>query len=488
MMALKTVEQYKESLKNMRPNIHKFDELIEDVTTHPATKNTIEGHAGLYLAQHDDRYLETMTTISHLTGEPVSRYLSIIRSADDMIANCRMKRLAFNLTGTCTGGRCVGWTSLNAMFITTYEMDRELGTGYHQRFLDWLKDAQRRDITIAGALTDPKGDRTKKPSQQDDPDMNLRIVEKRPDGIVVRGAKVMICGVAAANEIFVLPGSAYGEDDADYAVSFVIPRDIENLIIVEARHPDDDRDGREGFDIPNVYGGITQAYLFFDDVFIPEERVFMNGEYGFTRSAVLNFVAAYRSAIGGCVAGQGDIKIGAAVLTARANGLSAKVFRDKISRMIINNETTFGLGVAASALGKQHLSGAWQPDMLLANVNKVHVATLPYETSRLAQDIGGGIAETGCMPAYEDFRSSKYGHLVDKYMKAAASAEARARAARLVEWATIGAGVPGCMHGGGSPDGARLLIQAVADIEEKVEWARRLAGISDEIPEPQRRK
>jgi len=472
----------------MRPNIYKFDQLIEDVTTHPATKNTVEGHANLFAAQHDEKFKDIVTTTSHLTGEPISRYLSIIQSGEEMVANCKMKRFAFNRTGTCTGGRCVGWTSLNSMFVTTYDCDEKMGTDYHKRLLTWLKDAQKRDITIAGALTDPKGDRTKKPSQQDDPDMNLHIVERRDDGIVVRGAKAMICGVAAANEIFILPGSAYGEEDKDYAVSFIIPRDIENLTIVEARHPSDDRVGGDGIDNPNACGGITQAYLFFEDVFIPNERVLMAGEFQFTKSAVFNFISAYRSAIGGCVAGQGDVKIGAAILTARANGLSAKVFRDKLSKMYVNNETTFGMGVAASVLGKKHPSGGWLPNMLLANVNKVHVATLPYETSLLAQDIGGGIAETGCMPAWEDFNSEKYGHLVKKYMKAAVSGEARARAARLVEWATIGAGVPGCMHGGGSPDGAKLVINALSDLEGKVELARRLAGIEEDIPEPQKKR
>jgi 4-hydroxybutyryl-CoA dehydratase/vinylacetyl-CoA-Delta-isomerase len=487
-MALKTYDEYKASLKAMRPNIHKFGELIEDVTTHPATKNTVEGHASLFKVQHDENIKEMVTTASHLTGEPISRYLSIIRSAEDMFANCMMKRFAFHLTGTCTGGRCVGWTSLNSMFTTTYDCDQKLGTSYHPRFLEWLKDAQARDITIAGALTDPKGDRTKRPFQQDDPDMNLHIVEKRDDGIVVRGAKVMICGVAAANEIFVLPGSAYGEKDKDYAVSIVVPRDIENLTIVEARHPSDGREGTEGFDIPNSFGGITQAYLYFEDVFIPNERVFMCGEHQFTRDAVFNFVAPYRAAIGGCVAGQGDIKVGATVLTARANGLSAGVFRDKLSQMYVNNETTFGMSVAASALGQKHPSGAWIPNMLLANVNKVHVATLPYETSRLAQEIAGGIGETGCMPSYADFESDEYGHLVKKYMKGVVSGESRARAARLVEWATIGAGVPGCMHGGGSPDGAKMFIHALSGLEDKVNMAKRLAGITEEIPEPKKKK
>jgi 4-hydroxybutyryl-CoA dehydratase/vinylacetyl-CoA-Delta-isomerase len=402
-----------------------------------------------------------------------------------MYANSKMKRRMFQLTGTCTGGRCVGWTALNSAFCTTWEIDQKLGTDYHQRFLNWLKNAQAGDITIAGALTDPKGDRTKPPSAQDDPDMSLRIVERRDDGIVVRGAKIMICGVAAANEIFILPGSAYRESDANYAVSFVIPRDIENLTIVETRHPSDDRDmDHESFDNPNKEGGITQAFLLFEDVFVPNERVFMAGEYQFALNAIKYFIAPYRSAIGGCVAGQGDVKIGSAVLMARANGLQSKVFNDKITQMHINNETTFGMGIAAAAMGKKHPSGAWVCDMLLSNVNKTHVATLPYETSRLAQEIGGGMCETGCLPSYKDFNSEKYGHLIKKYLKAVSSAESRARAARLIEWATIGAGVPGCMHGGGSPDGAKMFIRASTDLEEKVELARKLAGITEEIPDP----
>jgi len=487
-MAVRTYEEYLASLRAMRPNIYKFDEVIEDVTVHPSTRRTVEGHGWTYKAAADQDLRDMVTTTSHLTGDPISRYLSILQTPEDMFANSRMKRLMFHLTGTCTGGRCAGWTALNAMYITTWEMDRDLGTEYHQRLLAWLKDAQNRDITISGALTDAKGDRTRKPSEQEDPDMFLRVVEKRDDGIVVRGAKLMICGVAAANEVFVLPGSGYKEEDADYCLSFVIPRDTEGLTIVETRHPSDTRDEEDGFDNPVTEGGITQAFLLFEDVFVPKERLFMCGEAGYTLKAVMSFIGPYRAAIGGCVAGQGDVKIGSAILTARTNGLSSKVFADKITQMHINNETTFGMGIAAAAMGRKHPSGAWQCDQLLSNVNKVHVATLPYQTSVLAQDIAGGIAETGCMPSYKDFQSKKYGHLIKKYMKAKHSAEARTRAARLVEWATIGGGVPGCMHGGGSPDGAKLVIRGMGDLEKKVEIARRLAGIQEEIPEPAKKR
>jgi len=478
---MRTSKEYKESLRKMRPNIYKFEKLIKDVTAHPATKRTIAGHAQIFEAARKPEYKDILTTKSCLTGEQVSRYLSIISNAGDMTANVRMKRLMFNLTGTCTGGRCAGFNAINAMWAATYDMDKNLGTNYYKRTQNWLKDAQRRDITISGALTDPKGDRSKSPSQQKDPDMSLHIVEERKEGVVVRGAKVMICGVAAANEIFIMPGTGYKEEDKEYAVSFVIPRDIENLTIVETRHPSDMREQEEGFDIPVDIGGITQAYLLFEDVFIPKDRVFMCGEFSYAFKAVMNFIAPYRAAIGGCVAGQGDVMIGAAALMARANGLSEKTFKEKITQMIINNETTFGMGVAAGVLGKKHPSGVWIPDALLSNVNKVHVATLPYDTKRLTQDIAGGIAETGCLPSFQDINDPKYGELLKKYLKANCSGETRAKLARFIEWLTIGAGVPGCMHGGGSPDGAKMMINAKTDINHYINLAKHLADIKEDI-------
>ena len=475
---LKSPEEYRRSLKEMRPNVHKFGELIEDVTIHPATKRTVESHSRIYALAMDAEYEDILTTDSPLTGEKVSRYLSIMRNAEDMIANTKIKRLLFNVTGTCTGGRCGGWNGINAMWPTTFDLDAKAGTDYHERLKEWLAQAQRNDITMSVALTDPKGNRTLRPSEQDDPDMSLRIVERREDGIVVRGAKIMICGVAAANEIFVMPGTAYREADKDYAISFAIPRDAEGIRCVETTHPGDRRELEEGFDNP-VGCGITQSYILFEDVFVPEERVFMAGEFKSSLPAVMGFIAPYRATMGGCVAGQGDVMVGASILIAWANGLSEKVFREKLTQMVANNETTFGMGVAAAVMGEAHPSGSWRTNQLLANVNKLHIATLPYETKRLAQEIGGGIAETGCMPSYRDMTDPDYGEMVKKYLKAAAPATARVRVARLIEWLTLGAGVPGCMHGGGSPDGARLIIQRTAEFDRCVGMAMELAGLEE---------
>lgn len=485
---MKTPEEYKASLKAMRKNVYKFGELIDDVTTHPATRRCVEGHAQIFEAARKEEYKDLLTTTSSITGKTISRYLSIVGSEADMIKNVRMKRLMFNLTGTCTGGRCVGFNGINAMWATTFDIDQEFGTDYHQRLTNWLRNAQESDITLAGALTDPKGNRSLPPSRQEDPDMSLHIVEKRDDGIVVRGAKVMIAGVAAANEIIILPGTGYKEPDGDYAVSFVVKRDADGLTIIEARHPSDSRDHECGFDNPVEYGGITQAYLIFDDVFIPKERVFMAGEWKYSMKAVLNFIAPYRSAIGGCVAGQGDVIVGAAALMARANGLHEKVFRDKITKMVINNETTYGMGIAASALGSLHPSGVWIPNATISNVNKVHVATLPYDTKRIAQDIAGGIAETGCMPSCEDLHSPEYGQMLQKYLKGAVDGDTRARIARLVEWLTIGGGVPGCMHGGGSPDGAKLVLNATTDMECYIDLAKKVGRIKEDVPAPEKKR
>lgn len=467
----------------MRPNIYKFGELIEDVTTHPATRRTVESHARAFDASFDLSLAKVFTTRSYLSNNLVHRWNSLMKSPDDMINYCSMKREMYHLTGTCTGGLCVGCNAFNVMWAVASEMDSDLQTPYLERLRNWLLKTEQEALVVAGALTDAKGDRTKSPIEQEELDVTLRVIERRPDGIVIRGAKVMICGVAAANEIFIMPGGAYDKANKDFALSCAVPRDAEGLTIIEARRPSDGREYEEGYDIPDT--GITQSYLLFENVFVPNERIFMNGEYAYTGKIIQYFTSNYRACIGSCVAGQGDVMIGAAVIMSRANGISHKNFNDKITQMIINNETTFGLGIGAIAMGKAHPSGIWFADYLLAHTNKVHVGTLPYETKRICQDIGGGVVETGCLPSHRDIYDLEYGAFLNRIIKAGqVSAETRARGARLAEWLTIGAGVPGCMHGGGSLDGAKYAITAYTPIEKYTEYAKKIAGINEEIPEP----
>jgi len=484
-MGITTRIEYLDSLRNLRPNVYKFGKLIEDVTTHPATKRTVESHALSYDAANDPELADMYTTTSRFTGEKIVRWTSMMQSSEDLIANMKMKRQNYRRTGSCSGGVCVGWNGMNVMWAVTHDIDKEFGTNYQERLKKWILTAQEKGLAVAGALTDAKGDRSLKPSQQPDPDTNIRITEVREDGIIVRGAKVMICGTAASNEIFLLPGGIYGEADQDFAVACVVPRDIQGLTIVEATHPSDRREMEDtaGDEVPDT--GITQGWLLFDDVFIPNERVFMCKEYKYTAKVIQYFTANYRSCIGACVAGQGDVMIGASMLMARANGLSTKTFMGKFIDMSINNQVTYGLGVGACATGFQHPSGSFVADPLTAHTNKVMVATLPYEVKRLTQDIGGGIVETGCMPSYKDLKNPEYGETLQKCLKAGAcSGETRYKTARMAEWLTLGAGVPGCMHGCGSPDGAKIVVRFTTPMEEYAGYAKKIMGIEEDIPEP----
>ena len=486
-MALKKRKDYLASLKKMRPNIYKFGELIEDVTTHPATKRTVESHALNFDAAHDPDLEDIYSTTSIFTGEKILRWNSMMQKSDDLIVNMNMKRQNYRRTGSCTGGVCVGWNAQNVMWAVTQDMDGEYGTNYQERLKKWILESQSKGLVVAGALTDAKGNRSLKPSQQEDLDLNLRIKEIRDDGIIIRGAKLMICGVAASQEIFLLPGGAYKEPDKDFALACVVPRDIEGLTIIEATRPGDRRDLEDTADGEVPKTGITQGILLFEDVFVPNERVFMCGEWKYSLKAIQYFTANYRACIGACVAGQGDVMIGASVLSARSNGLSMKTFTNKLVDMSINNQVTYGLGVGACAIGFQHPSGSFVADPITAHTNKVMVATLPYETKRLTQEIGGGMVETGCMPSYLDFTSPEYGDLLQKYYKAGSgSADARYKIARLAEWLTIGGGVPGCMHGGGSPDGAKLIVRLSTPFEEYVNYAKDLMGIEEDVAEPQK--
>jgi 4-hydroxybutyryl-CoA dehydratase/vinylacetyl-CoA-Delta-isomerase len=350
-MAIKTRNDYLAALRQLRPNIYKFGELIKDVTTHPATKRTVESHALNYDAANDPELEDIYTATSVFSGEKVLRWNSMMQAPEDLIMNMRMKRQNYRRTGSCTGAVCVGWNAMNVMWAVSSEIDKEHGTDYQARLKNWILSAEERGITVAGALTDAKGNRSLKPSEQPDPDTNLRVVEVRDDGIVIRGAKLMICGTAASQEIFLLPGGIYGETDKDYAVACVVPRDIEGLTIVEATRPSDRRELEDTADVETPDTGITQGWLLFEDVFVPNERVFMCQEAKYSAKFIQYFTANYRACIGACVGGQGDVMIGASVLMARANGLSARTFSDKLTSMSINNTITYGLGAGAIVLG-----------------------------------------------------------------------------------------------------------------------------------------
>ncbi len=477
-MTLMTKARYLKSMQDLGADVYMMGKKVPDVTENGFTRLALEGIGGIYELSRDARYRDLLTQRDR--SGPFSVYCSIHRSREDLVHRVQVARFLCQRTGVCTASRCCGWDAMNALWHTTFEMDARNGTDYHRRLQRYVDRVRREDLTVAGALTDPKGVRSLKPKHQPDPDVYLRIVEEDRDGIVVRGAKTMIGGAVGSHEVLVQPGSAFSEAERDHAVAAAIPLNAEGVTQVVDRQMGDERKLADGFDKGNVRFGSSESLVVFDDVFVPKARVFMAGEHEFTGEAVSKFVLLHRMTLGGCLAGCGDVLTGAAALLADYNGLSRQV-ADRFVEMTYLSEAMYAQALGAAYAGQATPSGAWYPDPLLANVTKTSVTRMPYELQRLAEDVGGGMVS--CMPSERDLRSDRIGPFVEKYYRGLrdVTAEKRLRVARLLESMVFGPGKLStlCMHGGGSPAAALLGIRQTADLESKKEMARRLAGIAD---------
>lgn len=481
-MAIKTREEYIQSLREMDIKVYMFGELVENPVDHPIIRPSLNSVAMTYELANQEEYKDLMTTKSHLTGEPINRFCHIHQSTDDLMKKIKMQRLLGQKTASCFQ-RCVGMDAFNAIYSTTYEMDQEYGTDYFERFKKYLLYVQENDLTIDGAMTDPKGDRSLSPSQQEDSDLYLRITEVREDGIVVRGAKAHQTGSVNSHEHLVMPTIALKDEDKDYAVSFAIPSDAEGIFMIYGRQSCDTRKLEEGADIDlgnSTFGG-QEALVIFDDVFIPNERVFMCKEAKHAGMMVERFAGYHRQSYA-CKVGVGDVLIGAAALAADYNGVPrASHIKDKLIEMMHLNETLWAGSVACSAEGSETASGNYLIDLLLANVSKQNVTRFPYQIARHAEDIAGGLMVT--MPSEEDFRHPEIGKYVEKYLVGAkgTSTENRMRVLRLIENITLGSAAVGylteSMHGAGSPQAQRIMISRQGNLEAKKGMARNIAKV-----------
>lgn len=351
--------------------------------------------------------------------------------------------------------------------------------------MNFLKYVQENDLTVDGAMTDPKGDRGLAPHAQTDPDMFLHVVERRPDGIVVRGAKAHQTGFINSHEVIVMPTISMGEDDKDYAVAFSCPTDAEGIFMIVGRQSCDTRK-TEGapMDTGNPTFGGTEALVIFDNVFIPNDHIFLNGEYEYAGVLVERFAGYHRQSYGGCKVGVGDVLIGAAAVAADYNGCpKASHIKDKIIEMQHLNETLFACGIACSALGTQTEAGNYLIDLLLANVCKQNVTRFPYEIVRLAEDIAGGLMVTA--PSEKDLKDPQIGPYVDKYLRGVntVSTENRLKILRLIENLSLGTAAVGyrteSMHGAGSPQAQRIMISRQGNLRMKKELAKAIAHIEE---------
>ncbi|MDR0853774.1 MAG: 4-hydroxybutyryl-CoA dehydratase [Clostridiales Family XIII bacterium] len=493
-MTLKTGDQYIESLRELKTQVYMFGEKVENWVDHPIIRPSINSVKITYDLAQDPEYADLMTAKSNLTGETVNRFAHLHQSTDDLKKKVKMQRLLGNKTASCFQ-RCVGMDAFNAVYSTTFECDKAHGTNYHENFKKYLTYIQQNDLVVDGAMTDPKGDRGKSPADQADPDLFLHIVEHRPDGIVVSGSKAHQTGSINSHEHLIMPTIAMTEADKAYAVAFAIESDAPGLFMIYGRQSCDTRKTEPGADIDvgNKQFGGQEALVVFDKVFIPNDRIFLNEEYDFSGMMVERFAGYHRQSYGGCKVGVGDVVIGAAALAADYNGAAkASHIKDKLIEMTHLNETLFSCGIACSSEGFKTEAGNYQIDLLLANVCKQNVTRFPYEIVRLAEDIAGGLMVT--MPAEQDFKSDlkvptesglTVGEWATKYFQGVPSVttENRMRVLRLLENLCLGTAAVGyrteSMHGAGSPQAQRIMIQRQGNIAAKKELAKAVAGIKE---------
>ena len=483
-MALMTGEQYIESIRKLNMQVYMFGKKVESPVDDPILRPSLNSVRMTYDLAQLPEYQELMTVISPETGERINRFTHIHRSTEDLRNKVKMQRLLGQQTAACFQ-RCVGMDAFNAVYSTTYEVDEKYGTHYHENFRKFMLNVQSRDLTVDGAMTDPKGDRSKAPHEQADPDLFLRVVERRSDGIVVRGAKMHQTGILNSHEVIVMPTISMGPEDRDYAVSFAVPVDTQGIYMIIGRQSCDTRklEGSE-LDVGNSEFGGVEALTVFDDVFVPNDRIFLCGETEFAGMMVERFAGYHRQSYGGCKVGVGDVLIGAAAVAADYNGCAkASHIKDKLIEMTHLNETLYCCGIACSAEGHPTASGNYIIDLLLANVCKQNVTRFPYEIVRLAEDIAGGLVVTA--PSEADFRDPKLGPVIDKYLRAApgVTTENRLRILRLIENLCLGTAAVGyrteSMHGAGSPQAQRIMIARQGNLARKKELAKKLAHVQE---------
>jgi 4-hydroxybutyryl-CoA dehydratase/vinylacetyl-CoA-Delta-isomerase len=481
-MTMMTGQQYRESLRRLKPEIYYLGEKIESVADHPAFLPHVNAAALTYDMALAPEFEELLTATSHLTGEKINRFTHIHHSHDDLVKKVKMLRALGQQTGSCFQ-RCVGFDGLNSVYSITYDIDQKMGTDYHKRLVNLLKQIQSKDLMVSGAMTDVKGNRRLSPSQQQDPDLYVHVVEKKKDGIVVSGAKAHITGAVNSHGHLVMPTSAMKTEDADYAVCFYVPVDAPGVVHIFGRQTNDTRKCACFMDQGNAEYGIVggEALIVFDKVFVPWENVFMCGEYEFAYELVERFATAHRQNYGGCKTGLADALIGATYALAQVQGTDrASHTRDKLVEMVHLTETLYCCSIACSCQGYALPAGSYMADPLLANVTKLNVTREIYEIARLAQDIAGGILATA--PSEMDWKDERVGKYVEKYMKGVAEipTETRLRLLRLIEGMTCGTALVESMHGAGSPQAQRIMIERQANFERKKRLAEKLAKIGEQ--------
>lgn len=483
-MALMTKEQYQASIRARKPmNVYFLGEKVEDLTTFPTLAGSFNAISKIYELQNNPKWAPLITMKSHLTGEPVSIYNAPLRSAADANQKTRAARALAEVIGCCTH-RCTGSEAFAGLGPATWDMEHDLGKPYYTHFMKFLEYVQKNDLSCTVTVTDVKGYRTKAPHEQEDRDMYCHVDEITDDGIYVSGFKCNQTGILFAHEVILVPTTSMKPEDKDFALSCAIPADAPGITYVLGRTPQDKRffevgGDIEGIDLGKMYAD-HQALVYFDHVFVPNERVFMCGETKYVGNLLNYFTAVHRLTAGGCKSGGVTALTGAAALVAEMIGVEkAAHIRTKLSEMAMTAETVYGLSIASGTEGFKHPSGTWVPNPLISHTCKYTCTKMPFEAVRLARDIIGGFGETA--PSELDMRNPEVGKICQRAYAPGDpkyTAFDRLRATRFIEHMARGSNWTAmALDGGGNQEASTVMARAFADWEFMKGMVKAATGI-----------
>jgi len=488
-MALMTPEQFEESLKGIKPRVFMNGKQVENILENRNTRTVIEANKASYEWALDPKYKDIMTCYSPLIDDVVNRYTYVSASNEDLVNKANAGTFTAEMLGTCIY-RCVGYDAFHSLAATTWEMDKDLGTKYNPRFLEYLKMVQTKDLSVAGALTEPRGSRSKKTLDWKDPYLSLKIVDKNDDGIVVRGAKINISGAYASHEMVVMPQAAHFKGEEDYAVAFATPVDAEGITFVCQYTPfsaeRDMADDLEELGNP-LYGQRETSMVIFDDVFVPWDRVFHCGEYKYSVKLVTRFARTHRMTCGGtCKVGFMNQIIGASKLIQEYKGLEkATHINEELAEMVVLRETSRACGLAAAQKGSEEPegSGVFLPDELMGNVSKLNVCNAFWRVMALAGDIGGGLIVT--MPSIKELKNPEVKNYVEEFYSFGSDEPTKniMKVHKLLQNWTAGLHGVGTWHGAGPVMAQKIMLQRVINYDHEKELVKRTLNIKDKEEE-----
>lgn len=478
-MGLRTPQQYIDSVRDGRI-VYYRGEKVDDVTTHPVIKKAVDHAAVDYRMAEDPQYRDLAVVTED--GDEYSRYFKIPANTDDLLQRSKLIETATGIGKTLVPlVKEIGTDALFGLHKVARLVDQKYETEYLKRVQAFYRHCRDNDLTMSVAQTDVKGDRSAGPSNQPHPDYYTHIVERRDDGIVVRGAKIHTSCTTNTNELIVLPTRAMAEADANYAVAFAIPVDTPGVKLIASPYGGA---SRKEFDAPlSADRKMMETITIFEDVFVPWDRVFLAGEHDFAAPLALGFVEYHRFTAVSYKLPLVDALVGSAALMADMNGIArAAHVREKLVWLISYAETLRALTEMAALRGQPDENGIYAPDPLTTNMAKYHFAHHYHEALQHVQDIAGGMLVTG--PGVEDFENPETGDLLRKYLggRAGYDGEVRTRAMNMVSDLTTGefGGYHAVLaiHAEGSLEAEKLMIYRAYDAKRTMDYAKQLAGIA----------